>query len=67
MRMVMAWSLCLMLGVMQAFALPAHATETYDLLFRQGTLDGISNEQTLEYQRHNQIHFGSRLVRALPM
>lgn len=51
MRMVLAGSFCLMLGVMQAFALPAQAAETYDLLFKQGTLNEIPKQQTLEYMR----------------
>lgn len=45
----------LVVTLLMAFAIPAAggpaAGETYDLLFRDGTLDGISRDSTLVYQR----------------
>ncbi|QHQ36507.1 hypothetical protein [Algicella marina] len=38
-----------------AFALPAQSAETYDLLFKEGTLDELSRETTLTYAKTTEI------------
>lgn len=48
-----AWLACLIVALM--VALPVGAAETYDLIFKTGTLSDLSADQVLEYERETLI------------
>jgi len=50
-RAVLAWGLALMIAAGPGLAASADGEATYDLLFRDGTLDGVDRDRALIYRR----------------